>query len=71
MLRDPIYRPTISFHENHQPVQGWNPTTTIKTKILKMRFNDKPISVGEVGLLSEIAGTLVTKSYIVQYSVRI
>ena len=30
-----IYIPTISFHENHQPVQGWNPTTTIKITISK------------------------------------
>ena len=30
-----IYRPAISFHENHQFVQGWNPTTTTKIKILK------------------------------------
>ena len=34
-----IYRPTISFHDNHQTFQGWNPTTTIKITILKMRFN--------------------------------
>ena len=25
-----IYRTTISFYENHEPVQGWNPATTIK-----------------------------------------
>ena len=31
-----IYRPTISFNENHQPFQGWNPTTTtIRITILK------------------------------------
>ena len=30
-----IYRPTISFYEDHQLVQGWNPVTTIKIKILK------------------------------------
>ena len=24
-----IYRTTLSFHENHQPIQGWGPTTTI------------------------------------------
>ena len=30
-----MYRPTISFHENHQFVQDWNPDTTIKIKILK------------------------------------
>ena len=35
-----IYGATISFNENHQPVQGWNPATTIKIKRLKMRFND-------------------------------
>ena len=35
-----IYRPNISFNENYQPVQGWNPATTIKTETLKMRFND-------------------------------
>ena len=29
------YKPTKSFHENHQPVQGWNLATTIKIKILK------------------------------------
>ena len=34
-----IYIPTISFNENHQPVQGLNPTTTIKITILKIRFN--------------------------------
>ena len=27
--------PTISLHESHQPIQGWNPGTTIKIKILK------------------------------------
>ena len=30
-----VYRPTISFHENNEPFQGWNPTTTIKIRILK------------------------------------
>ena len=35
-----IYIPTISFHENHEPVQDYNTTTTIKITILKMRFND-------------------------------
>ena len=29
---------TISVHENHQPIQSWNPTTTIEIKILKMIF---------------------------------
>ena len=32
--------PIISFHEIHETVQGWNPTTTIKIKVLKMRFKD-------------------------------
>ena len=35
-----IYRPTISFHENNQFVQGWTLDITIKIKILKIRFND-------------------------------
>ena len=30
-----IYRLTIAFHDNHQPVQGWNPTTTMKIKTSK------------------------------------
>ena len=30
-----MYRSTISFHENHEPAQGCNPTTTIKITILK------------------------------------
>ena len=35
-----IYRPTISFYEDHQPVHCWYPATTIKITILKMRYND-------------------------------
>ena len=35
-----IYIRTITFNENHQPVQGWNTTTTIKITILKIGFND-------------------------------
>ena len=35
-----IYIPTISIYENDQPVQVWNPTTTIKIKKLKMRYID-------------------------------
>ena len=42
-----------------------------KLKILKMRFNDLPIFLIEVSILSEIADTLVTKSNIVRYSVRL
>ena len=34
-----------------------------------MRFNNEPIFVSEVSLLSEISGTLLTKSYLVRYSV--
>ena len=30
-----IYIPTISFHKNNQPVQGWNPATKIKIKTSK------------------------------------
>ena len=35
-----IYGPTISSNENNEPIQGWNPSPTIKIKTLKMRFND-------------------------------
>ena len=30
----------MSYHENNQFVQGWNPTIAKKIKILKMRFDD-------------------------------
>ena len=33
-----IYRPTISFHENHEPIQGWNPTTAIQINDQKTSF---------------------------------
>ena len=35
-----IYRPTISFNEIHEPVQGWNPTTAIKINDQLTRFDD-------------------------------
>ena len=31
-----IYRRSISFYENNQSIQGWNPTTTIKIELLKL-----------------------------------
>ena len=42
-----------------------------KYKHLKMRFNDLLVFVSEISLLSEIASTLVTESYLVQNSVRL
>ena len=35
-----IYRPTISIHDFHESVQGWNPATNMKIKCFKTRLNN-------------------------------